>query len=474
MENEYSDSGRDNNRDNNHDTVHDNSRDDSHNDNIAGENVNDTAETIVLGTPGAQDQSNMPPQHNSGEPNRYGYPPLPGRGKETRFATRGFVAAVLVINLVISAAFGVGGIFIGRSLADGGANAGGGSSKNVNINYNEGNPVSADISGATDISGIAAMISDTVVEITTEAMATNSFFGQYVTKGAGSGVIVDNTGHIVTCAHVVDGATTINVKLSNGEIYSATLVGSDSKTDIAVIKIEPKDGSSLHAATIGNSDKLVVGQPVIAIGNPLGELGGTVTNGIISATSRPVQIDGQNYTLLQTNAAINPGNSGGGLFDIAGNLIGVVNAKSSGTGIEGLGFAIPSNSALDIAKQIIEKGFISGRPALGFMVFEIKDMQDIMQYPQYNKYIDDYGVYIASSESPDFHTGDRIIAINDTTVSTKANLKSLLAEFKVGETVTVTISRIDEIRNRSKIMHIDLMLRESQPQAKTDAETESK
>ncbi|NLY69167.1 MAG: trypsin-like serine protease [Clostridiales bacterium] len=373
--------------------------------------------------------------------------------------------------ILFSTVFGIGGIYVGRELfapdaqspaaSTGDSTASGGNE--VTINYNTGSSADIVMTGVTDISEITAKIAHTVVEITTEAMTTSAFFGQYVTKGAGSGVIVDPTGYIITCAHVIDGATTITVKTNNGNTYEAKLIGTDSQTDIAVIKIEPNEGETFHAATIGDSDKLVVGQPVIAIGNPLGELGGTVTNGIISATSREIEIDGQTYYLLQTNAAINPGNSGGGLFDIAGNLIGIVNAKSSGAGIEGLGFAIPSNTALDIAKELIEKGYISGRPKLGFVLFEVNDTQDYMQYWRYNRYINDYGVYIAESESPDFKVGDRIIAIDDVTISSIADIKSLLGDYKVGDTVTVTISRIDESGRRSNKLEIPLTLTEQLP-----------
>ena len=435
--------------------------------NFTGAGERNASEPIVLGSPAAQAQ-NAAQQPQGPEAGQYGYPQTPGgkRKKDRKFATRGFAAVMICVCIVLSSAFGIGGIFIGRELAGGtAATASGSDNSGVTINYNEGNSAGITLTGATDISDITSQISDTVVEITTEAMVTSASFGQYVTEGAGSGVIIDSSGYIITCAHVVDGATTINVKTSDGKAYTASLVGSDSQTDIAVLKIEPQDGQTFHAATIGDSDSLVVGQAVIAIGNPLGELGGTVTNGIISATGREIEIDGQTYYLLQTNAAINPGNSGGGLFDITGNLIGVVNAKSSGTGIEGLGFAIPSNSAIDIAKQLIEQGYISGRAKLGFSLFEITDTQDYMQYWQYNQYINDYGVYIAESESADFKVGDRIIAIDNVTVSSIADIKSLLTEYSVGDTVTITISRLDDSGRRSNTMEVPLTLQEVLPES---------
>ncbi|HHW25115.1 MAG TPA: trypsin-like serine protease [Clostridiales bacterium] len=428
---------------------------------FTGSDERNATEPIVLGSPYQQNSTG-----------NYGYSSGGNHKKEPKYATRKFVAGMVCLCILFSAIFGIGGVFVGRELfAAKNQNIVGdtvntvrpGERQQVTINYNADSPANAVMTGITDISQITAQIADTVVEIVTEQMTTSAFFGQYITKGAGSGVFIDPTGYVITCAHVIDGATTITVKTSNGESYDAKIIGSDTQTDIAVIKIEPKNGETFHAATIGDSDKLVVGQPVIAIGNPLGELGGTVTNGIISATGREIEIDGQKYFLLQTNAAINPGNSGGGLFDISGNLIGIVNAKSSGAGIEGLGFAIPSNTAIKIAKELIEKGYISGRPKLGFVLFEVNDTQDYIQYWRYSQYITDYGVYIAESESPDFKVGDRIIAIDNVTISSIADIKSLLSDYKVGDTVTITISRVDGSGRRPQKLEIPLTLTEQLP-----------
>ena len=166
---------------------------------------------------------------------------------------------------------------------------------------------------------VADAVSATVVEITTESISTDSYIwgGNYVTSGAGSGVIISSDGLIITNNHVVSGANTITVRTKDGTEYPAKVLGSDSDTDIAVIKIGATD---LPFALLGDSDTLGVGQEVLAVGNPLGNLGGTVTNGIISATSREVEIDGVAMTLIQTNAEVNPGNSGGGLFNLYGEL----------------------------------------------------------------------------------------------------------------------------------------------------------
>jgi len=204
----------------------------------------------------------------------------------------------------------------------------------------------------TDLTQVAQKCKGSVVEIKTETMVRDRFFGNYVSKGAGSGVIISDKGYIITNYHVVDDATSIYVTLEDGDEYEAEYIGGDSRNDIAILKIE---GKNFVVAKLGNSDKLIEGEDVIAIGNPLGELGGTVTEGIISSTSREITIDGVKMDLLQTSAAINPGNSGGGLFNMNGELIGVVNAKSSGSEIEGLGFAIPVNTAIQSAKRIIDR-----------------------------------------------------------------------------------------------------------------------
>ena len=167
----------------------------------------------------------------------------------------------------------------------------------------------------------------------------------------------------------------------------------DAKTDLAVLKIE---ATGLTPAVFGDSDQLVVGETAVAIGNPLGELGGTVTSGIISALSRDVIIDGQTMTLLQTNAAINPGNSGGGLFNSAGELIGIVNAKSSGTGIEGLGFAIPGNTVKSVVEELMINGYVTGRLDTGIEVVDLTLQSTAFQYG-----VSRTGIYVLSVTGTD-------------------------------------------------------------------------
>jgi serine protease Do len=308
---------------------------------------------------------------------------------------------------------------------------------------------------------------DSVVEITTEAVQYYPFYGEYVAQGAGSGVIISTDGYIITCQHVIDGATSVMVTLTDGSKYQATLVGGDEQTDIAVIKI---DANNLTSAVIGDSETLVVGQTAIAIGNPLGELGGTVTTGIISALDRDVTIDGRKYNLMQTNAAINPGNSGGGLFDINGDLIGIVNAKSSGSEIEGLGFSIPITKAMKIANDFISEGYVTGRLMMGIQIAEITSdttrNEIYNNFPDLLNYITDVGVYFveySGEKNGEFEYGDRIVAIDGFTVTTLSDIRSVLEDYKDGDTVKVTVARLESTgrRAQSKMVDFDVTLHEN-------------
>ena len=288
---------------------------------------------------------------------------------------------------------------------------------------------------------IAAVASPSVVAITTEQMSSSQtwFGGYYVQSGAGSGIIISQDGYILTCAHVVSGATSVKVQLNGSDqSYDATVVGVDSTSDIAVLKV---DATGLTPAVIGDSDKLAVGETTVAVGNPLGTLSNTVTQGIVSALNRQVTVEDNNMTLIQTDTSISPGNSGGGLFNANGELIGVVNAKSSYSEAEGIGFAIPINTAMDIAQQLIENGAVA-RPVLGVSILDIQDSSTAQQYG-----VSALGVYVADvtkgsgAEAAGVQRGDRIIAIDDTAVSSTSTVKSYLADKQVGDTVTLQVER---------------------------------
>ncbi|MDF3000344.1 MAG: trypsin-like serine protease [Bacillota bacterium] len=302
---------------------------------------------------------------------------------------------------------------------------------------------------------VAALTAASVVEIRTETVTTDSWMQQYVTNGAGSGVIVSSDGYIVTNNHVIDGANKITVRLKNEKTYTANLIGTDSKTDVALLKI---DATGLTAAVLGDSEGLQVGDTAIAIGNPLGQLGGTVTQGIISALDRALSIDGKTMNLLQTDAAINPGNSGGGLFNDRGQLIGIVVAKSSGSDVEGLGFAIPINVAKTVASELMENGYVKGRLDTGMSFLDLTTTQKALMYG-----VRQLGVYVQSvasgsnAEIAGFRAGDMIVSVGDTKITSSTVLSQALETYSVGDTVTITV-----IRNGSS-GQLSLTLQEYKP-----------
>ncbi len=280
---------------------------------------------------------------------------------------------------------------------------------------------------------------DSVVEITTEIVATSPFMQQYITSGAGSGVIIAENGYILTNNHVIADASSITVTLHNGDSYPAVLVGLDEDLDIALLKIE---ATGLTPAMIGTSSDLLVGQTIIVIGNPLGQLGGSVTHGIISALERNITIDGTTMTLMQIDAAVNPGNSGGALFDEAGDLVGIVNAKSGGNNVEGIGFAIPIDNVMEIVDDLLNYGYVKGKPALGITMIDITTSQMAYMYQ-----VGELGPYIYSisegsaAEQAGLERGDRIVSINGVEVNNAAEVKEQVSGVSVGDTLTMIVSR---------------------------------
>ena len=273
--------------------------------------------------------------------------------------------------------------------------------------------------------------------------------------GSGSGVIITSDGYIVTNNHVVEGGQNIRVCLQDGSEYEATLIGTDSYSDLAVIKI---DATGLPAATLGTSSNMTVGDPVFAIGNPLGVLSSSVSQGIISGLARTINVDGHNMTLMQTDAAVNPGNSGGGLFNANGELIGIVNAKSYGLDVEGIGFAIPMDTAKSIIMDLIDLGYVTGRPYLGI------SMQDVAlrfgsgysSNPFFSfggNYVTGVQVVAVEEGSPAQNAGlqvnDVIVGLNDQEITGTSQLSALLYEYKVGDTVTISVLRGNETQQLS-------------------------
>lgn len=298
----------------------------------------------------------------------------------------------------------------------------------------DGVPSSASVSYASTIEEVVAVAAPSVVEVSTESKVTHPFWGSFVTGGAGSGVIISSDGYIITNQHVIDGANTVMVRLSDGREYAASLVGADVQTDLAVMKIDAQD---LQPAILADSSLVNVGQLAIAIGNPLGTLGGSATEGIISAKDRAIQIDGQSMTLLQTSAAINPGNSGGGLFDREGHLVGIVSAKSSGSDIEGLGFAIPANTVQHIVSELIANGYVTGRPTLGVSAVAISRRSDLFQYG-----LSEAGIYVTSvNGSEGLQRWDLIKQVDGVSITSVADIKQIVEQHSVGDSLDVVIKR---------------------------------
>ena len=292
---------------------------------------------------------------------------------------------------------------------------------------------------------MAALCADSVVEIATETTVNSwSLFGNssYLVPGAGSGIIISDTGHILTCAHVIEDAQTIAVRLRNGESYEAAVVAADEESDVAIIKIDPT--SELTPAVFGSSDDLQVGDSVVAIGNPLGELGGSVTEGIISAMDREVTIQNKGtFTVLQTSAAINSGNSGGGLFNRQGELIGMVNAKASEVGVEGLGFALPIDEITDIIEDLLNYGYVTDRGVtLGVVMVDINDERTAISYG-----VDQYGCYIyqvnadSNAAYAGLRAGDRIISIDGEAIDDGDEVVEIISNHKANDQITMVIER---------------------------------
>ena len=355
--------------------------------------------------------------------------------KQRKPISRGGIAIALAVTMVFSCGLGFGGGYFANKV-----NTSTSGSLNITKTSNSGTTTTASsTSTANSTSEIVKKTADSVVEISTESVVTGSFAQQYVQQGAGSGVIISQDGYILTNNHVINGANSVKVRLRDSTEYDATIVGSDSDNDIALLKVS---ATGLSPATFGDSNSLAVGDYVVAIGNPLGELGGTVTDGIISALARKVTIEDTQMTLLQTNAQVNPGNSGGGLFNANGELVGIVNAKQSATEVEGIAFAIPINNVLDILSDLKEYGYVTGKVDLGIDFTDITSDETAFYYG-----VNQTGCYVLSvdsgsnAEKAGVTRGDLVTKVNDTDVSSSSDITTALEKAEVGDTVTFTVSR---------------------------------
>ena len=372
-------------------------------------------------------------------------PPEAPRKKKGRRGAK--IVALLLACLIVGGGAGAGGAALYGHLSGGGTPAA--DEEEGTTIYEAQTPLSAvnvsSVPSGSPMSAaeIYAANVDATVGITVDVVTTNWWGMTTSGAAAGSGFVITQDGYIVTNYHVINvqGAQTITVAMYDGTTYPAEVVGFDEAHDLAVLKI---DASGLQTVVLGDSDSLVVGEPVAAIGNPLGELTFSLTTGVISALDRTVTMDsGTVMDLLQTDCAINSGNSGGPLFNEYGEVIGITNAKysSSSSGqasIDNIGFAIPIDQVKDLITQLIETGEI-GQPYLGVSVLTARTEGQQDGVPA--------GAYVVSVEEggpaarAGVRAGDVITALNGDAVETQQELTSLKSQYKVGQTVTLTVVR---------------------------------
>jgi len=361
--------------------------------------------------------------------------PSHSKPKEKKYVTKGALIACMILTMILSSLLGafISGAYFAKTASDGRASRHDSELSQLDLGDATGSELT--------VSQIVDMNEDAVVEILMSGTQQNMWGQLQLVQGAGSGVIVKDDGYIATNYHVVQGANKVEVTLHNGESYTARIVGSDPANDIAVIKIDAK---GLTTAKIGDSSTVDVGDLAVAIGNPLGQLGGTATTGIISALDRTLDVEGTTLTLMQTDAAINGGNSGGGLFNNKGELIGIVESKASAVGVEGLAFALPINTVSPIINDLIENGgktqTAQGTPAVGIVISEVSE-----ENAQYYG-LESAGVYIAqvtgeNAQKAGFQAEDRIVSFNGKQISSSSEFITLVRKCKVGDTVTIVVSR---------------------------------
>lgn len=350
------------------------------------------------------------------------------------------IAAIVLAGALLSGACGFGGAMLAK-------NAGSGHSTVQESNR----PVTTvdikKVDGQTLMTPteVYATNVDSVVSINCSASSTNIFGQNVESASSGSGFVITADGYIVTNQHVVSGASSITVTLHNGEDYPATLIGGDSDYDVAIVKI---NANSLRPMTIGNSADVNVGDSVLAIGNPLGELTFSMSQGIVSCCDRAINVDGTPFNMIQVDASINPGNSGGPLMNLYGEVVGIVSAKYSSysnTMVEGLGFAIPISDVQAIISDIMENGQVTGK---AYMAITAGTMTKEMA-AQYQINIDK-GVFVYSvneggaGDKAGLKLGDVITKVDDKSVATMEDLSAAKKGHKAGDTVTLTVFRDGE------------------------------
>ena len=340
---------------------------------------------------------------------------------------------------------------VGGGIVWGVSNSGEEDSTTINVSDRTVSQVAVNkVDGQTEMSDaeVYAANVNSVVSINVTGTSGTNWFGQPVqTASAGSGFILTSDGYIVTNYHVVGDAQTIQVTLYSGDTYDAQYVGGDEDYDIAVIKIE---ATGLQAVTLGNSEELNVGDHVLAIGNPLGELTFSMSGGMVSSVNRTINVDGTPFNMIQTDTSINPGNSGGPLLNSYGEVVGIVSAKYSSTGsngetAEGLGFAIPINDVSSMIQDIMTNGYVSNRAYLGATIGSLN-----ASMAQQYRYDITEGAFVYSVEDggpadqAGLQLGDVITAIDDTEITSLDDLTVARKSYTAGDTCTLTVYRQGE------------------------------
>ena len=340
---------------------------------------------------------------------------------------------------------------VGGGIVWGVSNSGEEDSTTINVSDRTVSQVAVNkVDGQTEMSDaeVYAANVNSVVSINVTGTSGTNWFGQPVqTASAGSGFILTSDGYIVTNYHVVGDAQTIQVTLYSGDTYDAQYVGGDEDYDIAVIKIE---ATGLQAVTLGDSEELNVGDHVLAIGNPLGELTFSMSGGMVSSVNRTINVDGTPFNMIQTDTSINPGNSGGPLLNSYGEVVGIVSAKYSSTGsngetAEGLGFAIPINDVSSMIQDIMTNGYVSNRAYLGATIGTLN-----ASMAQQYRYDITEGAFVYSVEDggpadqAGLQLGDVITAIDDTEITSLDDLTAARKSYTAGDTCTLTVYRQGE------------------------------
>lgn len=427
--------------------------------------------------------------YTSNNANMYGRPvaPAPKPPKKKNKALK--VVIIVAIVVVAVSIFGIAAAMVGNNSSSSSgesttqSDSADSTKGGAKINDSKGDVATKDSNGNLTVAGVAEKTIDSCVLISVYSeqnsyydfynfgQSQNSGSDEQTLSGEGSGVIMSENGgttYIMTAAHVISDGSTFKVTTNDGKTYDATIVGYDSQTDIGVLSIK---ASGLQVAEFANSDDIVVGEQAVVIGCPGGsKFMNSVTTGIVSALDRPVSSSiGYDNECIQTDAAINPGNSGGALFNMSGQVIGINSSKIASTDYEGMGFAVPSNTAVKTANSLIKNGYVAGRAKLGITYNTITNASNasaILAALEQKGYKDAEGTMIigeVDSESDlvnkDVRQYDMIVAINGNTMTSTDVLTNILSKSSPGDTVTLTIARIEN--NNLKIFDVKCKLIES-------------